>query len=373
MILSIYIIKEFLKVFGITYCLLLVLCLIFDFLEQWDVFLKYRASLDLALLCFLYRVPLFMVYAIPMAVLLATFISLGLMSKNNELIAMKVSGISTYRIAIPLVMISIAISLISFGFGEWIVPPFSKRSFYIKKVKIKKEVETSYFKENGIWYRSRNAVYNFDMIEYPERILPSPLERRKLEQVTLKGIMICYFDSEFFMVKRIDAKRGVYRDGNWIFYKGMITDFDRDRPIRTERFEERIIDLPQKPSDFQVPEMNTEEMGFFELKKYSEKLRKEGHDPVRYRTDMHAKLSFSFFSLVLTILSIPIATRTGKKGGNIAIGIALSMFIAFIYYIFMALGLALGHTGTLPPFIAAWISNLLFGLVGIFQMISIKQ
>jgi lipopolysaccharide export system permease protein len=370
--LSKYILKEFLKVFGITYSLLLVLCLIFDFLEQWDVFLKYRAPMDLALLCFLYRVPLFMLYAIPMAVLLANFLSLGIMSKNNEITAMKVSGISNYRIATPLILASFIISIFSFGFGEWVVPPFSKRSFYIKKVEIKKEVERSFFRENGIWFKSKDAIYNFDMIEYPDRILPSPLERKRVDQVTLKGIVICYFDQDFSLVRRIDAKMAIYRDGTWVFYKGLITDIEQNRVIRAERFEEKAISIPQRPSDFQVPESNTEEMGFFELKRYSKKLKREGHDPVRYLTDMHAKISFSFFSLILTILAIPIALRTGQKGGNIALGIALSLAIAFIYYVVMALGLAVGHTGTLPPFIAAWISNILFGLIGIFQMMSMR-
>jgi len=239
-------------------------------------------------------------------------------------------------------------------------------------VKIKKKIQKSFFK-NGIWYRSRDAVYSFDMIEYPRKILPSPLKRHSTDQIVINGITISYLDKGFSLIKRIDAKSARWVDGKWLFSNGMINTLEPDGTFQTEIFTERIVPLPEVPSDFQVPEMNTEEMSFFELWRYAKKLGREGYDPTRYLTDMHAKISFSFFSLILAILAIPFSLKVGPRGGSIAIGIAFSMAIAFVYYLFMALSLAIGRTGTLPPFVAAWISNFLFGLVGLFQMVSIKH
>jgi lipopolysaccharide export system permease protein len=372
-ILTRYIIREFAKIFLITYSLLLVICILFDFLEQWDVFFEHKVSLSIAFLFFLYRIPMFVVYVLPVGVLLGTFITFGLLSKNSEIVAMKASGISLNRITFPIIVTAFFISVFSFAFAEVVVPYSNKKGFYLHKVKIKKEIQKSFFKKNGIWYRSRNAIYNFDMIEYPKKILPSPIKRRSTYPIVLKGITISYLDNGFSLTKRIDAKSARWSDGRWVFTDGMINTVGSDGTFQTEIFREKTIPLPEGPSDFQVPEMNTEEMSFFELWRYAKKLAGEGYDTTRYLTDMHAKTSFAFFSLILAILAIPFSLKVGPRGGSIALGIAFSMAIAFVYYVFMALSLALGRTGALPPIVAAWISNFLFGLVGFFQMVSMKQ
>ncbi|MEE9610716.1 MAG: LPS export ABC transporter permease LptG [Desulfatiglandales bacterium] len=372
-ILTRYIVREFWKIFLITYSVLLVLCVVFDFLEQWNIFLKNDAPLTLAFLFFLYRIPMFVVYVLPVGVLLGTFLTFGFLSKNSEIVAMKTSGISIYRITFPVIVTAFFISVFSFIFAEVVVPYSNKKGFYIQNVKIKKKVQKSFFKDSEIWYRSRDAIYSFDLIEYPRKILPSPIKRHSTDQIVLKGVTISYLDRAFSLIKRIDAKSVSWVDERWLFREGMINTLQPDGTFQTEIFTKRIIPLPETPSDFLVPEINTEEMSFFELWKYAKKLGREGYDTTRYLTDMHAKLSFAFFSLILAILAIPFSLQIGPRGGSIAIGITFSMIIAFIYYLFMALSLALGRTGTLHPFIAAWISNFLFGLVGFFQMVSIKQ
>ena len=101
-------------------------------------------------------------------------------------------------------------------------------------------------------------------------------------------------------------------------------------------------------------------MGFRELRAYTAKLKKEGYDTTKYKVDMWGKLSFPLVSLIMALLGIPFAIRHGRSGG-VAAGIGMAVIIGVVYWIVLALALAMGHSGALHPIIAAWGSHLLFG------------
>lgn len=114
-------------------------------------------------------------------------------------------------------------------------------------------------------------------------------------------------------------------------------------------------------------------MGFFQLLEYVERAHREGFDATSQLTDLHFKVASALFSLVTALFTIPLAMRIPPRAGGLALGVILSMSVGFLYYLLLALGLALGRGGALPPFLGAWAANLLFGSLGLWWILHMRQ
>jgi len=181
----------------------------------------------------------------------------------------------------------------------------------------------------------------------------------------LEGVTIYIFDGNFRLTKRLDAKRGQWDGKTWIFTDGMFTERMADGDFSAEKFQRRRLELEERPQDFQHLEKPPEEMTIGELGRYVTRIKSEGYDATRYRVDFHAKISFPFTPVVMALLGIAVALYQGKQGG-IAVGVALSVALAFMYILFFQLVLSLGYTGNLQPMVAAWTPNIFFGLASMF-------
>lgn len=140
-----------------------------------------------------------------------------------------------------------------------------------------------------------------------------------------------------------------------------------------ERFDRRTFSLEERPEDFQWVEQDVEKMGFFDLLQYIRRAKNEGYDVGGQVTDLHFKVASCLFSLVTVLFTVPLALRVPPRSGGLALGVALSMVVGFLYYVVMALGLAFGHAEALPPFLAAWGGNILFGLCGTWWMMHMRH
>jgi lipopolysaccharide export system permease protein len=130
--------------------------------------------------------------------------------------------------------------------------------------------------------------------------------------------------------------------------------------------------LRKTPEDFKMPEQKNTELGFRELYRISQRLQEEGYDAIRYRVDMHARLATPFAAVIMAFLGIPFALQKGR-GSNIALGVAITIAIGAGFHIVNALITAFGYSAVLPPFVAAWSANILFGLFGLWLLLSVRQ
>lgn len=292
-----------------------------------------------------------MYHMVPMAVLLSTLITLIILSRNREIVAMKASGISLFSICSPILLVSLLISLLLLILNESIIPYSIKKSEYIENVLINKEEPVGLFKENQIWYKSPGAIYNIRLFDPKKNIL--------------KGITINYFDKNFYLTRRIDGKEARWKPGQgWIFYEVIFRSRQKDGSFKLESFPEKSIPLPESPRDFKKVERKPEEMTFTELKDYIRQIKSEGYDATRYLVDLHFKTSFPFISFIMAILGAPFALKA-EKGGGVTLGVGISIIIGFSYYLIYAFNQSLGHAEILPPIVSAWLTNALFGTIGI--------
>ncbi|MCG6983089.1 MAG: LPS export ABC transporter permease LptG [Deltaproteobacteria bacterium] len=350
-VISRYISLEFAKIIAICLGAFVAIYLVIDFFERIDDFLEAKLPLFLALHFFILKLPLVLEQGIPMSVLMGALVTLGLMSRNNELMVLKASGIGPALIVGPIVALALVASIFDFALSEYVVPLTSIQTNHIWNVKVMNRPSPTSFSEEKVWYKSGQVIYNIRVL-HPKRGL-------------LEGVTIHIFDGNFRLAERIDARRAVWDGHSWIFSDGIFVQRTNDGNFTAEHFQRRRIALEERPQDFQHLEKASEEMTLAELARYVAEIESEGYDSTRYRVDFYGRIAFPFTSLIMALLGIGVALYQGKKGG-IAVGVAASVALAFVYFLIFQLTLSIGYTGNLHPMLAAWMPNILFGIASMY-------
>ena len=356
-ILSKYIALEFTKLVG---WLLLTFSCIYLVVElgRIDGFMERNAGVADMVSYYVYKTPLIIFQSMPIAVLIAIVFAFGSLVRYNELTAMKANGISIYQAIWPALLVSLGLSVATFFFNEHIVPYTNKQLDYVYRVRIKKEKPRGIFQENNIWYRGRrNIFYNFGTF---------------VSENTLSGVVIYKLDDRFSPVYRIDAKAMTWKGGHWVLTDSTLRKFGAGGLTGMLTQPEMLLpDSKEKPDDFAKLAPLPETMSYRELKKYISSLEKKGYNAQRYKVDLHAKIAFPFVSLIMALMGIPFSLRLNRSGGW-AIGFGMSIILGFVCWVMLAMGLAMGHGGVLPPVVAAWGANILFGVIGIFMLTKVQ-
>lgn len=350
-----YILREFFRVFLITLFAAVLLYLVIDFFERVSMIMKHDASFRSSLLFFIYKLPMIISQIIPVVVLLTTVISLGVLNRRNEITAIRASGIPDWNIFRPILGIGLALSFGMLLFSETVLPRANARMEYIKNVDIKKR-KIGAFRSTEIWYRDGNQIFHI------ERISPDRLH--------IKGIHIWTLTPDFQVENRYDAPEANWQEDHWL--APLLIRRDRV-PGEFASFQTTILEsapppIPQAPDDFSLVVKNPEEMSYFELKNYIDRLEREGQDVQQFRANLHMKISVPFLSLIVAFLGTPLGLGFGRRGG-ILLGILLSIVTGFGFWTLLGLGLSLGSSGVLPPLIGAWISHAAFAAIGTFLLV----
>lgn len=340
-----YITRMFFKYFAMVLGMVIVIYLAIDFFGRIDNFIESSTSASQIIAYFLYKIPLIMSQITPVAVLMSFLAVFGLMAKNNEIIALKSGGVSLYYLLLPVMIIGMCLSLLLFVFSEAVVPISIVKANQIRaKKKHAKKMMTS--RGENIWIRGDQSITH---IQYY-----NPSDQ------TIFGISIVYFDDNFGLKKRIDAKKGKFSSGKWVLNDCMIQDFGLpDNEQATNFYDEKSFQLDLLPSDLQQVAVKSEEMSFSRLLKYIRKMESQGYDATKYRVELYAKTAFPFICLILSLFGSGLSLRGSTKDG-MTISFAYGIVTAFIYWSFYSFCLSLGYGNILPPVVAAWIANLIF-------------
>lgn len=333
------------------------LFLIVDFFERIRMFLSNNASIAQMASYFLFSIPLIISYVVPPSVLLATLMTFSSLSRFNEITAIKANGVNIYRITLPILIIASIIAVFYFYFTEFITPAAVQKTTYIKKMEVQKQKTLGFFKQNEIWYRGDNAIYNFKMFD--------------IEKNILYGVTINYLNPDISLMIRIDAQSAEWKNNQWIFHNLLTTRFDEKNNPVLEWSKEKIMNLAEKPDDFKVMQKDVEKMGYFELKQYVHKIQSEGYDVSKYRVDLHGKIAFPLVILILVFLAVPFSLREERSGG-IMQSVGIGIMIGFSYWLVHAFFISLGKSEILPAILAAWSANILFGVTAAFLFYKVK-
>jgi lipopolysaccharide export system permease protein len=291
-----------------------------------------------------------------MAALLATIYILSNLNKHNEIIAMRSSGIGLWRILTPLLIMGLIISISVFIVNDRVLPISSKIANLIRRDELEKEKERgprAKVLENVAIYGAGNRIVfvrNYDT-----------------EKKSMGDIIIHEHDSSQKLISKTTAQSGVWTDEGWKFYRVIMYKIDNSGAILGEPlfFKERVIQLKETPSDFANREWRAEFMSYRELTNYIRNFKGAGSRLIKgLLVELYYKVSFSLISLIIILIGAPFALITTR--GGVLIGIGMSVAIGLLYYAVIAVSVAFGKAGVLPPFIAAWLGNALFCGLGIY-------
>ncbi len=351
-ILDRYLIKELLRPF--VSCLLIFTALIFisqlfeelDHIQRlgWGVMIHYL----------LYRTPFFLAQFAPVTVLLAGLWSLGNLSKNYELIAMKAGGISFRRILVPMLGLALVISFLTLILNESIIPPLNMKVKRFEQTRMDERPE--YERRDNVAFYSPDHQYLIYMKTFDG------------EKSQMRYIQILARRPDGSLARRIDAQKGLYSNGGWYFIEGIEREFDvrGENILKEEGFKEKYLPLDVKPSDFSREIQKPEELNFIQLARYIAQSRRGGYDVRRYLVDLHLKIASPFACVIILLVGAPLAIFSPRSGRLISFGIAI--FIGFLYWGGMSVGRSLGRVGILTPLLAAWAANFLFIGLGLYLL-----
>ena len=350
-----YVTGEIFKYFGIILVTVICIFLAVDFFEKIDNFIEAGLPFSTTIRFFQFRIPFIITQLSPVCILLAVLIVFGLMNKNNEMIALKGSGVSVYFFLRPVFSIGLLFSVLLFFLSDTLVPITMNKAnaIWLKEVKKKSAVVS---REKNIWIKDNRSILH---IKYYN---PS--------NKTISGVTLYYFDKDYALVRRIDARKGFYKNGQWIFHEIMEQIQDRETGnYQTVLHPQRIEKFDFLPDDLKRVIKKSEEMNFKELYLYIKSIESEGYDATTYKVDLNAKIAFPFICIIMCLLATGISIRV-KKGRTLSICIIYGIAIIFLYWIFYSFCLSLGYGGLLPPVIAAWMANLIFLSLGGFILLN---
>ena len=357
-ILTRYVAKAYLRMLALCMGAFIAIYLVVDFMEKIARFTRSGAQWYHIALFFVAKTPEIVSQAAPLAVLMATLLTLGTLSMNSELTAMRSCGIGLARITAPILAIALLVSVLSLFIGELVLPRSYAERTYIQEVLIEKKSPSMYFRQHNIWHREEGAILRASLFDPGNQ--------------SLKGITLWELKDGTEPVKRTDAASGILGGNGWVFQDAVVREFQAGEVASTRKFARLAVPLKLKPADLKVLGKYSDSMTIAELSRYCDKLKAGGYDPTRYLAQMHSRFSLPFGCAIMSFLGIPFALRSGRSSG-IAFGIGLSLGIGFLYVIVNSVIISFGQVGLLPPIVAAWATNFIFLLVGIWLSLTLDN
>ena len=359
-LLDAYVARQYLRILAMTTIAMLGLFYISTFIDLSDKWFKGQTTLAQIVAFLWWSTPQFMAYIIALAVLLSALVTIGLLTKNSELIVMRACGVSLYRTAAPLVVFALVASGVLFGMEERVLALANRRADQLKHL-IRGGSPQTFDVLNRKWIvGQRGDVYHYQFF--------NPRTRE------LNGVSVLQFDPDTHeLTARYYAQRAIYRaaegGGHWDLLDGWGRRLGGDPDRAFEPFTSRQLAL--ESADYfmtEVPEPRR--MTYAQLERYITELRRSGYDVLEHEVELYRKVAFPFVTLVMTIIAVPFAVTTGKRGAMYGIGIGI--VLALLYWTMISVFAAFGAGGVISPALAAWAPNLIFGAAAAYLLLTVR-
>ncbi len=346
-----YVLQDFLLYSLMGVALFVGIYVLVDAFEKIDIFVDNHAAMRLLVGYYVWGLPVILIQVLPIALLLGAILSLGQLRRTNEITAMQGAGISPVRIALPLLLSGLVLSGGAYALEELLVPNSYQAQTRILKVEIEgRQDEEKTMRLNVRYLGQGGSFYMIEVLDGQTGAM------RNVSVQTLQGDLI---------KSRIDAESATYAGGIWTFRNGFLRSFADSTESSIHFQSYATSEFRESPADFLKKDQNPFQMNMASLKRYAEKVRGSGGRDRRIWVDYHLRASFPLANLIMILIGASLSLRI-VRGGSVALGIGATIGVGFLYYACLRAGQALGYNGTIPPFVAAWISNAVFGALGAF-------
>jgi LPS export ABC transporter permease LptF/LPS export ABC transporter permease LptG len=352
-LMDLYLLRKFLFYFVVLLGVFVFLFEAFTFFELLDDIGRRRIPFLIVKDYFWYLTPYLAYHLAPLAGLVAVLVTLGIMSKNNEIVAIKATGISLFRVAVPLLLAGSSLAATLMLLDYTYLPYANQRQDELHN-QIKGRPPQTYTHPQRWIFGENSKIYNYDVFD-PEQNLFGGLSVLELDAAS------------FHLRRRIFATRARWSDAQhvWVLESGWIRDFSGGSVARFETFTAAApTELSEPPSYFNREVKQAFQMNVGELGNYIDGLHRAGFDVAAMMVQWQKKWAYPLMAPVSMLLAIPFAFLVGTRGA--VGGVALGVGIGVAYWAIAALLEAMGGVGQLPPLLAGWSPDIIFFFLGLY-------
>jgi LPS export ABC transporter permease LptG len=373
-LLDMYIGRDYLRMFLLGVLSLLAMFYISTFIDLVDKLFRGDTTTAMLLSFFYYKTPQFLYYVIPMGVLVSTLVTVGVMTKNNELMVMRACGISLYRTAAPLLVFALAGSVLLYAVQERILAHTAREADRLERI-IRKWPALSSPLDRRWAIGADGSVYHYSYFD-PDTNRFSQLHVYRLDEPSWTLRRVTYA-RDAVPVRQADAAEDAsilwtLRDG-WEreVPAGLdsATAGQQQAAMKYAPFAQQELSL-EPPKYFKTDSPDADMMTYGQLQDFIARQLSSGADASRYMVGLQRKIAFPLVTVVMTMLAVPFAVATGRRGALYGVGAAI--VIAIVYYIAQSVFGAFGAGGLLPPTLAAWAPNLMFSALAIYFILTVR-
>jgi LPS export ABC transporter permease LptF/LPS export ABC transporter permease LptG len=359
-ILDVYVMRSWFLYFALLLVSFVGVYIVFDFFQLLGDIVRNHAGTALVLSYYRYLCPYVVYLMLPLTVLMATLVNFSLLTKTSQITAIKAVGVSLYRLSLPVLAAAGLLSAGMFVLGDQYLPETNQRQSAYRN-EIKGRPAQTYRTPDLQWIFGRSgSIYNYRFFDPNHDVFAN--------------LSVFEFDpTNFHLIRRIYAARALWEPHmpGWVLEDGWVRDLDGGKVTAYRTFPVATFgELAEPPEYFKKEVKTSEQMSAVELRSYIRELRESGFDVVPLSVQLDRKFSYPLIALVVGLIGIPFSFTAGRKGA--LTGVAVSIGIAMVYWAVSSLFEAMGNLGQLPPTIAAWSPDLLFGIGGIYLLLRVR-
>jgi lipopolysaccharide export system permease protein len=333
--------RTFLKLFLIFLAASPPLFILGDITENLDTYLDRGLTRGEVAKAYFFQLPLFIQWSFPIAALVAAVFTIHSMTTHREIVAAKAGGISFHRVARPVLVMGLLLTVVALGLTE-LVP----RSNRIAAQILRDEDPRRSWRADFVYQSENGATWQVGRLDAPEQRMDNVII--EIPPSAGSGGLHVLADA-----MQYDSVNG------WTFARGYLRRFSLDSTQRVYQFERmRMAGLSEAPQELLEAPRKPEEMTYQEVDRLARIIERTGGDPAQLLVKREQKFSIPVATLVVILFGVPLATSTGR--GGTAYGIGVSLGTTILYLLLFKVAGALGQAGTMAPFTAAWLPNVIF-------------
>jgi lipopolysaccharide export system permease protein len=347
-----YLMAQFAKNLALVLCSLIAIYLLVDFFERVDNFLESQKSIGLTLRYLLLKLPFISIQLIPVCILLAGIITLGVLNHHFEFMALMAGGVSVIRIIRPLLVAAALCTLVTLAIGQWVLPATNAETNRIWYEEVNRQIPKGILRDGRTYFRGKEGIFSF--------VRPHPGKNE------FTNFSFAAFDEENGLTTLLSAESATWEKGIWLLKNGQLKERADDGSFSADIFKTLSRTFAEQPEEFFVPPYKIEELS------YSTLLRQARDTKISHQgslVEFHRRFSYTFLGIPLLFLGIPAMLSVHKTGNrDLALAIPVSCGLAFVAWGAWSASQSLAASGALPPEIASWSIHLLTIALGSFLL-----
>lgn len=298
-----------------------------------------------------FNLPAIMVITFPVAYLFATLLAIGRLSRDFEITALRACGTSFRRLTIPILVGSVIVSYGNFLINDQMVPWANRNVVDLVRTLMLRQSKPVF--KDDIFFKGKDNRYFYV---------------KQVDQRTNTMYSVMIFDRTGANQVVITARQGTWSGHQWKLADGVVHRYGTGEFVDTEQpFSNYEIEVDQNPETFFTQgDLSPQEQTSKQLKAQIDTMKSGGVDTKSIEVDYYLKYSLPLATLFIALFAAPIGLRFARLGAFV--GVAITIATVFFYYIIMSIARSMGNAGMIDPITAAWIENVVFGVVGVFLL-----